>query len=68
MGALCRSWWFEGRAIPIHEIATAIDAVTQEQILGLLKRFPLTQTLVIGAIGPRKREELIGDALTPAGS
>jgi hypothetical protein len=38
--------------------------VTQEQILGLYKRFPTTDPLVIGAIGPRTQEELIGDALT----
>jgi predicted Zn-dependent peptidase len=64
MGALARAWWFEGRLIPIHEITEAIDAVSQEQILGLLKRFPLTTPLVIGAIGPRTEAELIGDALT----
>jgi predicted Zn-dependent peptidase len=64
MGALARAWWFEGRLIPISEIIEAVDAVSQEQILGLLKRFPLTSPLVIGAIGPRTEEELIGDALT----
>jgi predicted Zn-dependent peptidase len=64
MGALARAWWFEGRLIPISEIIEAVDAVSQEQILGLLKRFPLTAPLVIGAIGPRTEEELIGDALT----
>ncbi|HEY7020539.1 MAG TPA: pitrilysin family protein [Ktedonobacterales bacterium] len=64
MGALARAWWFEGRLIPISEITEAVDAVSQEQILGLLKRFPLTSPLVIGAIGPRTEAELIGDALT----
>jgi predicted Zn-dependent peptidase len=63
MGALARAWWFEGRLIPISEITEAVDAVSQEQILGLLKRFPLTSPLVIGAIGPRREAELIGDAL-----
>jgi hypothetical protein len=37
--------------------------VTQEQILGLMRRFPPTKPLVIGAIGPRTEHELIGDAL-----
>jgi predicted Zn-dependent peptidase len=64
MGALARAWWFEGRLIPISELIEAVDAVSQEQILGLLKRFPLTSPLVIGAIGPRTEAELIGDALT----
>ncbi len=64
MGALARAWWFEGRLIPISEITEAVDTVSQEQILGLLKRFPLTSPLVIGAIGPRTENELIGDALT----
>jgi predicted Zn-dependent peptidase len=64
MGALARAWWFEGRLIPISEITEAVDAVSQEQILGLLKRFPLTSPLVIGAIGPRTEDELIGDSLT----
>lgn len=61
--ALARSWWFERRLIPIHELKEAIDAVTREQILHLLSRFPPFESLVIGAIGPRTEEELIGDAL-----
>ena len=53
-----------GTADPHFQITEAVDAVSQEQILGLLKRFPLTSPLVIGVIGPRTEEELIGDALT----
>ena len=64
MGALARSWWFERRLITIQELKEAIDGVTQEQILQLLRRFPPTDALVIGAIGPRTQEELIGDALS----
>jgi predicted Zn-dependent peptidase len=64
MGALARAWWFEGRLITIQELKAAVDGVTQEQILTLLKRFPPTAPLVIGAIGPRSEQELIGDALT----
>ena len=40
MGALARAWWFEGRLIPISEITEAVDAVSQEQILGLLQALP----------------------------
>jgi predicted Zn-dependent peptidase len=67
MGALARSWWFEQRLITIQELKAAIDGVTAEQILGLLKRFPPTTPLVIGAIGPKTEEELVGDALAKLG-
>ncbi|MEO7003206.1 MAG: pitrilysin family protein [Ktedonobacterales bacterium] len=63
MGALARAWWFEHRLITIQEVKQAVDSVTTEQILGLMRRFPPTKPLVIGAIGPRTQEELIGDAL-----
>jgi predicted Zn-dependent peptidase len=63
MSALARSWWFERRLIPIQEIKEAIDAVTTEQIIGLLGRFPPAEPLIIAAIGPRTEQELIGDAL-----
>ena len=67
MGALARSWWFERRLITIQELKAAIDGVTQEQIIGLLRRFPPTKPLVIGAIGPRSEEELVGDSLARLG-
>ncbi len=63
MGALARSWWFERKLTTIQELKAAIDGVTREQILGLLRRFSPTETLVVGAIGPRTQEELIGDEL-----
>ncbi len=63
MSSIMRSWWFERRLITIQELKEAIDSVTREQIMGLLNRFPPTDSLVIGAIGPRSQEELIGDAL-----
>lgn len=63
MAALARSWWFEEKILTIQELKEAIDSVTTDQILGLLKRFPPMQPLVIGAIGPKSREELIGNAL-----
>lgn len=63
MGALARSWWFERKLTTIQELKAAVDAVTTEQILALMRRYPPTTPLVIGAIGPRTQEELVGDAL-----
>jgi predicted Zn-dependent peptidase len=63
MSALMRSWWFERRLITIQELKEAIDGVTEEDIMELLRSVPLPQTLVIGAIGPRTEQELIGAAL-----
>jgi predicted Zn-dependent peptidase len=63
MGALARSWWYERKLTTIQELKEAIDRVTTEQIIGLLRRFPPMRPLVVGAIGPRTQEELIGDAL-----
>ncbi|HEX6819581.1 MAG TPA: pitrilysin family protein, partial [Ktedonobacterales bacterium] len=63
MGSLARSWWYEHRLIPIQETKQAIDAVSQEQIMQLLRRFPPARPLVIAAIGPRSREELIGESI-----
>ena len=62
--ALARAWWFEGRLITIQEVKEAVDSVTREQILSLLRRFPTTAPLVIAAIGPRTQEELVGDNLS----
>jgi predicted Zn-dependent peptidase len=64
MGALARSWWYERKLTTIQELKEAIDRVTTDQIRGLLRRFPPMQPLVIGAIGPRRQDELIGDALS----
>lgn len=58
MGAIAHSWWFEHKLKTIQEVREAIDAVTLEQILGLLKRFPSTEPLVITAIGPCSQEQL----------
>ncbi len=57
MGALARSWWFERKLTTIQELKAAVDGVTTEQILGLMRRYPPTTPLVIGAIGPRTAEE-----------
>jgi predicted Zn-dependent peptidase len=63
MSSLMRSWWFERRLITIQELKESIDGVSQEHILNLLSGVPLPQTLVIGAIGPRTEQELIGNSL-----
>lgn len=63
MGALLRSWWYEQKLTTIQELKAAIDGVTREQIQRLLQRYPMTEPLVIGAIGPRSEAELIGDEL-----
>jgi predicted Zn-dependent peptidase len=67
MGALTRSWWYERKLTTIQELKAAVDGVTSEQILGLMRRFPPTSPLVIGAIGPRTEEELVGDSLASLG-
>jgi predicted Zn-dependent peptidase len=63
MGAISRSWWYERKVRTIQEIKEAIDAVTQEQVLQVLRRFSLLNPLTVAAIGPLKQDELVGDAL-----
>ncbi len=63
MSALMRSWWFERRLITIQELKETVDAVTRENITDLLVGIPIFDALVIGAIGPRTEQELIGSAL-----
>jgi predicted Zn-dependent peptidase len=63
MGAIARSWWYERRVRTIQEVKEAIDAVTQEQVLGVLRRFSLLDPLTVVAIGPLEQDELVGDTL-----
>jgi predicted Zn-dependent peptidase len=63
MASLARSWWFERRLTTIQQVKEAVDAVSRAQIQHLLDRFPPDERLVLAAIGPRTRDELIGDAL-----
>ena len=63
MGALARSWWYERKLRTIQEVKEAIDAVTQEQVLGVLRRFSPLNPLTVGAIGPLERNALVGDTL-----
>ncbi len=63
MGAIARSWWYERKIRPIQEVKEAIDTVTQEQVLGVLRRFSPLHLLTVAAIGPLDRDALIGDTL-----
>lgn len=63
MGALARSWWYERKLRTIQEVKEAIDAVTEEQVLGMLRRFSPLNPLTVAAIGPLSKEELVGDTL-----
>src|SRR5215469_17010603 len=64
MGAIARSWWYERKILTIQEVKEAIDAVTQEQVLGVLRRFSLLDPLTVVAIGPLEQDELVGDTLS----
>jgi len=64
MGAISRSWWYERKIHPIHEIKEAIDAVTQESVMNVLRRYSLLSPLTVAAIGPLSQDELIGDTLS----
>jgi predicted Zn-dependent peptidase len=63
MGAISRSWWYERKLRTIQEVKEAIDAVTQEQVLQVLRRFSPLNPLTVAAIGPLKQDELVGDTL-----
>jgi predicted Zn-dependent peptidase len=63
MGAISRSWWYERKLRTIQEVKEAIDAVTQEQVLQVLRRFSPLNPLTVAAIGPLVQEELVGDTL-----
>ncbi|GER87387.1 peptidase M16 [Dictyobacter vulcani] len=64
MSAILRSWWYEHKIQTIQEVKDAIDAVTQEQVLKVLKRYSPVHPLTIAAIGPLSEKELIGDTLS----
>ncbi len=65
MGSLLRGWWFERKVIPTLEVKEAIDAVTTEQILGLMRRFPPTKTLVLTGVGPVSEADLTAGIFPP---
>lgn len=66
MSSLLRAWWYERRIIPVAEVKAAIDAVTVEQIAGLLRRFPPTHPLTLAAIGPRSAADIRAAGFPPA--
>ncbi|HEX6554926.1 MAG TPA: pitrilysin family protein [Ktedonobacteraceae bacterium] len=63
MGALAHSWWYERKLRTIQEVKEAIDAVSEEQVLGVLRRFSPLDPLTVAAIGPLEREALVGGTL-----
>lgn len=63
MGALSHSWWYERKLRTIQEVKDAIDAVTEEQVLGVLRRFSPLNPLTVAAIGPLERDTLIGNTI-----
>ena len=63
MGALAHSWWYERKLRTIQEVKAAIDAVTEEQALAVLRRFSPFSALTVAAIGPLEQEALVGKTL-----
>ena len=66
VNSLLRAWWFERRIIPIATVKESINAVTTDQILKLMQRFPPTKTLMLAAVGPASQEELTKDIFPPS--
>lgn len=64
MSAISRSWWYEHKLRTIHEVTEAIDAVTLDQVMHVLQRFPTLDPLTIAAVGPLTHDELVGDTLS----
>ncbi len=63
MGAIAHSWWHERKLRTIQEVKAAIDAVTEEQALTVLRRFSPFSALTVAAIGPLEQEALVGKTL-----
>jgi predicted Zn-dependent peptidase len=63
MSAISHSWWYERKIRTIQEVKAAIDAVTQEQVLDVLRRYSPLNPLTVAAIGPLERETLVGNTL-----
>jgi len=63
MAALSHSWWYERKLRTIQEVKAAIDAVTEEQALAVLRRFSPLNPLTVAAIGPLDRDALVGNTL-----
>src|SRR5205809_978467 len=63
MSAISHSWWYERKIRTIQEVKAAIDAVTEEQVLDVLRRYSPLNPLTVAAIGPLEREALVGKTL-----
>lgn len=63
MGAIARSWWYERQIRTVQQVKEMIDAVTLEQIMGVLHRFSPLAPLVVAGIGPQDEATLVGDTL-----
>lgn len=63
MSAISHSWWYERKIRTIQEVKAAIDAVTEEQVLDVLRRYSPLNPLTVAAIGPLEREALVGHTL-----
>ncbi len=63
MSAISHSWWYERKIRTIQEVKAAIDAVTEEQVLDVLRRYSPLNPLTVAAIGPLGRETLVGNTL-----
>jgi predicted Zn-dependent peptidase len=63
MSAISHSWWYERQIRTIQEVKAAIDAVTEEQVLDVLRRYSPLNPLTVAAIGPLERETLVGNTL-----
>ncbi|HEY6408812.1 MAG TPA: pitrilysin family protein [Ktedonobacteraceae bacterium] len=63
MAALSHSWWNERKLRTIQDVKAAIDAVTEEQALTVLRRFSPLNPLTVAAIGPLERDVLVGNTL-----
>ncbi|HLG78200.1 MAG TPA: pitrilysin family protein [Ktedonobacteraceae bacterium] len=63
MSAILRSWWYDQKIQTIQDVKERIDAVTQDQVLQVLRRYSPVNPLTIAAIGPLSREELVGTIL-----
>jgi predicted Zn-dependent peptidase len=64
MRAIGRSWWYEHQIKTIQDVKEAIDTVSQEQVLQVLRRFSPTSPLTVVGIGPLSEGELVGETLS----
>ncbi len=59
-GAIASGWLYERHIRTLDEIKDLIDQVTTEDIARVAASLGMTENIVLTAIGPRSREELLG--------